>query len=86
MVLKFRIKYKTDLKHCSSMMIMRTSIGPTPVDVLGEIREYLKQRITEPGGNSNMKTCNLYRLVSRYKKIYEFKINLVNNKNGDLLA
>jgi hypothetical protein len=32
---------------------MRTSIRPTSVNILGEIREYLRQKIVEPEGNSN---------------------------------
>ena len=32
---------------------MQTSVRPTPVNILGEIREYLRQKIVESEGNSN---------------------------------
>ena len=65
---------------------MRTSMRPTPVNILGEMRENLRHGIAESAGNSNMKTWDLYIAEIKYNKIDKSKIKLVHNESGDLLA
>jgi hypothetical protein len=53
------------------------------VNILGELREYLGQKIVEV---TVTKTWDLCIAESKYKKIYLSKINLTQNENGYLLV
>jgi Fe-S cluster assembly ATPase SufC len=50
-------------------------------------REYLKEKVNELATNSkNENIRDLYRGINEFKKGYQRRNNLVQNKNGDLLA
>jgi hypothetical protein len=50
-------------------------------------REYLKNKINKLETNSKNKNIrDLYRGINEFKKGYQPRINMVKEKNGDLLA
>jgi hypothetical protein len=49
-------------------------------------REYLKDKINKLATNSKNIIRDQYRGVNEFKNGYQLRSNLVNDKNGDLLA
>jgi hypothetical protein len=50
-------------------------------------REYLKGKINElETNNKNKNIRDLYRGINEFKKGYHFRINIINDDNGNLLA
>jgi hypothetical protein len=57
------------------------------VELSGEKREYLKEKINEVKTNSkNENIIDLYRGISKFKKSYRPRTNVVEDENVDLLA
>jgi hypothetical protein len=50
-------------------------------------REYLKGKINEPETNNKSKNIrDLYRGINEFKKVYQPRINIIKDENGNVLA